>query len=420
MESNLYFTNDDRFGRLLKENAPLPSEAFNRRIADTLLEIRTPAPSRIRSFALKKPLAFVAIMALILALCVGTAFAAVELFRNVFGNAETQIEEKIGTAQEQYPELKEGMEGMAPEDAAALDAKLDFEATSDASMRAIMQAVSCNAVIVGQESAGIILSEFSVYDAEGVELVLARHLYFGLAMPIEMSFEKSATVCIDGYEVLAIRSEMPLKSSQTEQYALFECIPNRSAQGLPVQSLITLEMGGAAFCFRYDWSEKSVAVPQSDEELLSWLSEAEGLKVSVLEAGCVYPSGSVTKDGFTVQLCELAIDGNVLRLSAEISADGDKIGMRALVNDIAITIRGYEYRIGVELFVVRLLPDDFDFSTGTTQRISYELTLPYHANELKGEELLFGFTLKARAQAAEWQPQYDYTETPFEFVIKIA
>ena len=423
MTSEAYGSHD-ALGILLKENRPEPNAVCTARIEHTLCDIARPRPSRIRLFALRRPLAFAAILILILALCVGTAFALEALFRNVFGNARTRIEVKMENAREQYPALRQEiaeMEETKPEQAAALDSKLDFEATSDAVSRSILQRVAENAVVVGQQSGGIILSEFAVYDTRGMAKEVARHLFLGCAASADADMRGLApVVCIDGYTMTARYWDVPFKNNGEEQYAIYEFEPNRSADGLPAQSLIAVAMGGVEFCFRYDWETKAVKLPDSVTDRQSWLLESEERKAKIANSlPCVCLTGPVMLYGVTVSVTDIMLDGNVMRIFASIGADESMRGHSGAVQDIAMTIKGRAYQWGVSLNGVRVLPDDFDFSKELSKQACWDITLPFHANELAGEELIFGFTLGTGGKTDSEEPEYAATLRPLAFRLKV-
>ncbi|MEN6470107.1 MAG: hypothetical protein ABFC62_01435 [Clostridiaceae bacterium] len=389
----------DALGLLLKEIRPMPNAAFTARVEHVLCDIAQPRPSRIGRFALRRPLTFAAILILVLALCAGTALALEALFRNVFGNAQVSIEEKTEDARAQYPALREEIaeaEEKEPEKAAALDSKLDFEATNDAILRSVMWHVAENAVVVGEQSGGVLLSEFAVYDVPGMAEEVARRLFLGCAAPADADLKSLCpSVYIDGYLMAARYWDVPWKNSGKEQYAIYEFEPNRSASGLPAQSLITVEMGGTQFCFRYDWETKAVALPAGDAERQGWLAESERLEAATAASlPCVCLTGAVTLSGVTVSVSDVALDENVLRISADIAADESIRGHYGAVTDITVTVKGRAYKMGVSLNVIRVLPDDFDFSKELTKQACWDITLPFHANELAGEELVFAFTLR--------------------------
>lgn len=59
-----------------------------------------------------------------------------------------------------YPSIRAEIENDTSEQASEMDMWLDFQATEDAVMLRVMEAISDNAVAVGQQEGELILSEF--------------------------------------------------------------------------------------------------------------------------------------------------------------------------------------------------------------------------------------------------------------------
>lgn len=422
MEYRSLFSNNDALGMLLKENRPKPNQQYEQKIAETLWSIRMPERKSIRAFAIGRHLAFAALIVLILALGVGTAFAMELLFRNVFGNASSQIEERINEAQEQYPAIRDGMEDMTEEEAVALDMKMGFEATNDSIIRSIMESVARNAGIVGQQDeSGLILSEFSIYDTNGIVStdIQSRHMYIGFAYPSEQQVKTDGVLYVDGYRMTINQWDVPLLASDTERYAIYECIPNHNKGGLGDTSLFTVVVGDSQFCFRYNWLENTIQTPKDTLEKEKWVLENEALHQKRNAEGCVCLNDTITLDGITITVTDVSVKDNILRVVADVTGFEALIGKKTITTDMEMTIKGYTYRIGIDLFVNRILPDDFGFSGSLYQKACWEFTLPFHASELVGEEFNLHFKMKTRDQSSEWQPEYDYVVSSFKYCFVI-
>ncbi len=119
----------------------------------------------------------------------------------------------------------------------------------------------------------------SVEQTDGRQMRLSQiafdngKLYFAFAAPRGMSFDEAPVIRLNG-QSLAVGDEsgfIGLRTSETEHYAFCSVCPDP----LQKETLITVENGGAFFCFRYLPAENRVKLP-SDAERTQWLIEGNG------------------------------------------------------------------------------------------------------------------------------------------------
>ena len=116
-----------------------------------------------------------------------------------------------------------------------------------------------NAVKVDQTDGKMRLDQISDFDGQ---------LFFAFAAPRGMSFDEAPVIKLDR-QSLAVGDEtefLGLRETETEHYAIYAIHPG-PLQG---ERMITVENGGAFFCFRYLPAENRVKLP-SDAERTQWL-----------------------------------------------------------------------------------------------------------------------------------------------------
>ena len=104
METEIMMRTDE-LAVLLKKGRMLPDAMFESRVSDALWKIQSKQStfSRVRGFAVRKPLPFAAVLLLALGLIVGCAIGIMALFRGVFQNAKDSAEEHHQVFISAYP-----------------------------------------------------------------------------------------------------------------------------------------------------------------------------------------------------------------------------------------------------------------------------------------------------------------------------
>ena len=414
METEIMMRTDE-LAVLLKKGRMLPDAMFESRVSDALWKIQSKQStfSRVRGFAVRKPLPFAAVLLLALGLIVGCAIGIMALFRGVFHNAQDSAEEHHQVFISAYPSAHAEIDSLPSEKAAEIEARLDFEAAWDLAMQRVMRQIVENSVVIGQQSENIILSEFAVCDTPGTETTVARHLYFGFALPKDTKIPDEIQVSIDGNVQTAAFFDVPMKASEAEQYAIYDLPLIGDPIALPEDSLIAVRIGNAAFCFRYCWNGKTVVLPKDEAETAVWLSIAETAPEPVTVVCLTDP---IFHDGLTMYLTDLTItDDNKLEFAAVVVADESMRDGMTDVFDLSLGIKGQTYRTGISLLATRITPSDLYYMDNLTQSMRWEIALPYPPNQLRGEEITITIPLRFRIDNEEWSDN-----TTFSFQIKIS
>lgn len=121
-----------------------------------------------------------------------------------------------------------------------------------------------NAVKVDQTDGKMRLDQITYFEGQ---------LFFAFAAPRGVSFDEAPVIKLDK-QSLAVGNEtefLGLKETETEHYAIYAILPGP----LQKETLITVENGGAFFCFRYLPAENRVKLP-SDAERTQWLIDGNG------------------------------------------------------------------------------------------------------------------------------------------------
>lgn len=314
-------------------------------------------------------------------------------FRNVFGNAHATIEAQIEEYERMYDARRAEMENMTEEEAGALDSRMDFEITY---LRSVRNAFSSEeGTHACMESCGIILSEGVLYQG-------GERFTFGFAAPGDTDFSAlDIAVFIDGYPTAAYPAGYPLTQGENERYAIYTVRRIRDYAPMPETSLVEVRLGTANFVFRTGWRAWEPSFPQTQEQAREWLDEARALREAIpVNYACVsVGETNQTFDGLTFTLTGVSLEDYMLRVSGEITLEE---GFDAAAEPgcdifgIRLRIRGTQYEIGSTLFVRRVTPTDFIFGTDETYPTCWEMELPFHPNEILGEEIALAFEMPTR------------------------
>lgn len=398
---------------LLKANRPVPDAGYQTRVADTLRSLPVP---RTRPFAVRRPLLFAAILLLLLASSVGAGFALQALFRNVFFGSAAKLEERIDEQHAQLEQMHEGLEALPEESAGEAEEWIDFQEQSSRHTHRILSELAEYATVIGQAQDGMILSEFAVYDTPGMESIAARHLCFGISAPADAALPETVLLTLDGLAFSAYLFDR--ETADSEQFAVYDCIPMLEPQALPKASLLVLAVNDDRFCFRCTWETQTVTLPQSDAERIAWLAQSAALSDAAAHASCVCLTAPIVRDGLTVSITDLSLDGNRLIIDADILAAPELSGKHADVWDHQLRIRSRTFSIGVSLFVTRLMHDDFDFSVSLANHAKWAIDLPYAPGTLSGEVITFSFHILTQ-DLENRSPQETPDKTSFSFELRM-
>ena len=407
MEYSYILEKNDAFAQLMKESRPLPDAAFVSCVQSTLGGLSEKRWDGVRLLRRRRPVAFAAIVALLLLLCACTAYAAVSLYKNVFGQASEQMREAKEQHEAAYPSIRAEIENDTSEQASEMDMWLDFQATEDAGMLHVMEAISDNAVAVGQQEGAFILSEVCFYTPSGTKDTVMQQLFVGMVAPMQKEMPESIEIAVNGHVKEAWKDNFPLKSSDTERYAIYS-IP--WMQELPDDMLIMIRTQGDDFCFKYDRQSAQALLPKDEQERQAWLSESARLSEQVglpLKVG--FDKAPVTVMGITADIQDISIDNSALTVMLSLTAaEGSSGSVR--FNNITVNIDGMPYRIGENLFVKRVLPDDVDLSSGDSAETCWEIQLPVSPGDLEGKKIGFSVNIKVQELADGWKQEYDEAE----------
>lgn len=407
MEYSYILEKNDVFAQLMKESRPLPDAAFVSCVRSTLGSLSEKRWDGVRLFRCRRPFAFAAIVALLLLLCACTAYAAVSLYRNVFGQAKEQMRETKEQHEAAYPSIRAEIENDTSEQAGKIDMWLDFQATEDAGMLRVMEAISDNAVAVGQQEGSLILSEFCFYTASGTKDTVMQQLFVGMVAPLQKEMPDSIEIAVNGHAKEAWKENFPLKGSDTERYAIYS-IP--WMQELPDAMLITARTQESDFCFKYDRQREKALLPKDEQERQAWFSESARLSEQVgLPLKVDFDKAPVTVKGITADVKDISIDNSALTVMLSLTAaEGSSGSVR--FNNITVNIDGTTYRIGENLFVKRVLPDDVDLCSGDSAETCWEIQLPVSPGNLEGKCIGFSVNVKVQELADGWKQEYEEAE----------
>ena len=394
---------DDALRRALKASLPEPGAAFDARINSCLASLprETETGSGRFAFFRSRPLLAAALVLLLLALMAGAAYAATTLFHNVFGKAKDSVNESIEQFNEYYPQAREDMESMSPEEAAQLDNELDYESEKLAWQKFLLDHLGENAVTLGAKLGKLDISEFAVFDDPvGVNITVSRFLYFGAAAPARVQMPDVLDVTVDGLKFEAVKADIDIAPTGNEQYAIYRCWTVCSADALSETSLIAVSNGKDRYCFAYCWEEGSAVLPKDDAELEAWLAEIDAMSAKLAELTCEcvgYRSPSLGMD-FVLTKLEI-VNGNELILEADAKADEYAIGK--YYSDYGFWLD--KLQMGAGLYISRQLPTDYHFTEDVTEgKLSLKITLPFDMNAVSGEK----HTLHLRYMFQDGDPRY--------------
>lgn len=407
MEFSYILDKKDAFARLMKENRPLPDAAFICRVQSTLGNLPKKKLDGVRLFRRRRPFAFAAIAALIILLCACTAYAAVSLYKNVFGQAREQMRETKEQHEAAYPSIRAEIENDASEQAREMDMWLDFQATEDAVMLRVMEAISDNAVAVGQQEGELILSEFCFYTPAGTNDVVTQRLFVGMAAPLQRKIPDSVEIAVNGHMKEAVKESFPLKGNDTEHYAVYS---TPWMQELPCNILITLSAQDSDFCFKYDRQADKVQLPKDEPERKAWLSESARLSELVgLPLKIAFDGAPVTVMGITAAVKDVSVDDSALTVMLSLTA-GEGASGSVRLGSIKVNIDGKTYRMGENLLVKRLLPDDVELHPMHSAETCWEIQLPISPENIDGRSIGFSVNVKVQELTEGWQQEYEEAE----------
>lgn len=376
---------DDALGKLLSENKPVPDQAFCLTVQKVISGLSEKKGWRIRAFRVKRPLAYGLLVASVsLLLCACATFTAVNLYRRVFKSALIGTEEQAVLHQSEYPEQRQQVEALPPEEAAEMDAWLDFRATEDAAALANMRGVVENAVPIGQRSNEIILSEFSAFSLQGEDESGCANLYFGVAAPSTKRLPEELTVTINGREAKGALWDVPTQHTDDEQLHIYE-VTYPQLGWLPKQALLSVFVEAESFVFQYDFEKSTALLPTTAAEKEEWLAENEQA-LAALKRYCEGVTIACADEphlahGVTATISTVALQENALRVTLGLRSDtADE--MRFDIQKLSLSLHDVTYERGRSLFVTRETPDSGELHAFQTQEATWKIILPCPVEEV--------------------------------------
>lgn len=405
MMSNKYIQRDDDLRRLLSENKPVPNQEFCFAVKTTVSRLSEKKGIGIQTLRVRRPVIYAVLLGLVcLLLTACTAYAAISLYRRVFQEGIRGTEEQINTHHSSYSEQREQMEGLSPEAAAHMDTWLDFQATEDAGMLAILRGVAESAIPIEQIAKDAILSEFSVYTSPGMEENGGADLYFGVVAPANQLLPEEISVKVNGRKKMGIQWNVPMQSTNNEQYRIYT-IPFSQIGWLPDQALISVFIADESFVFQYDFTNGSRHLPKDNTEREQWLEENERMQSKLEE----FRSGlTITNvnDARTVHDIEVSVSsveliGDSLCITVSLhSVASEKLHFD--MRRIALSVQGVDYERGHNLFVFSETMDSGDLSPLQTQDVIWHILMPCAIEELNAaSNLTLSFVMSIQKNVGE-------------------
>lgn len=337
------------------------------------------------------------------------------LFGNVFGNAAATIYAEAADFYRTYAQRKAGLASMDTEEAGQIDTQMDGHVTIYASIMNLFSPKGGTHACM--RSGDIIFSECAMMQG-GLTLLL------GFASDEHPFSKGDIQVYYDGYPMEAGLNAYPLEQGKREQYAIYTVTRTRSAASLPEESLVEIRFNGANFVFRTGWNSWEPTFPQAEAEAEAWLLEAQALREAVPAGYSCHSLGDISRtvDGLTFTITNFTVSANKLRIYGDIAAeDGfdSSTQIRGDISQTGLLIGGHWYgedremRLGVRA----VMEMGFDLMPNKTSSTCWEITLPFHASELVGEEIVLAFTIPTQDQNLVWQEAKD--ARVFKFTFKI-
>lgn len=187
-----------------------------------------------------------------------------DVSQGVFDAAYAQILTEQYEFDRTYDMRRAQMQTMSEEEAEALDVEMETEENFLHQRFVRIERLWQNKVSVGQKDGRMRLDQISDFDGQ---------LFFAFAAPRGMSFDEAPVIKLNGqsYGTGNETEFFGLRETETEHYAIYAIHPGP----LQKETLITVENGGAFFCFRYLPAENRVKLP-SDAERTQWLIDGNG------------------------------------------------------------------------------------------------------------------------------------------------
>ena len=187
-----------------------------------------------------------------------------DVSQGVFDAAYAQILTEQYEFDRTYDMRRAQMQTMSEEEAEALDVEMETEENFLHQRFVRIERLWQNKVSVGQKDGRMRLDQISDFDGQ---------LFFAFAALRGTAFDEAPVIRLNGqsYGTGNETEFLGLRETQTEHYAIYAIHPGP----LQKETLITVENGGAFFCFRYLPAENRVKLP-SDAERTQWLIDGNG------------------------------------------------------------------------------------------------------------------------------------------------
>lgn len=385
---------DDALKGLLKRGRPEPDAAFSGTVRETLAGLPDGGAGARRSFAVRRPLLIILIVLLTLVIGTGVAFAA-GAFGDVFGSALSKAQNERQEYLESYDEKREEIENMEdPMDAAIADNEMDAKSEHDVYALAALTGAEEHSVEINQTDGELTLSQFSAVVLDAYRPgEFHWTMYVGFAAPKGFSYEHELNLRADGMSVRGELTDFAAQSSDTEEYAIYECVTCINFNAMHETSLVSVECGGHTFCFLYCWKDESFILPSDDAQRAEWHERNLALTAEYSALHVAPKPGGAEADGFYAKLVGGSLEGNVVTLSVEITISPELSGYTVNLFELGVTVDGAWYDHEWPTFIWPRTP--YDFSVDPSRIVTFKLVLPECPTDLVGEELTLNFTLFA-------------------------
>ena len=384
MKSDLSAERDERLERLLREARPEPDAAFSAGVRTALAGLPS-GGTRVRR--VPKAVIILAVILITLALGMGVAYAS-GVFRNIFGSARANVEERIEEYEATYDEKREQMQEMDEMESAELDMEMDWQSMKNAGDLIAMTMAEQHAVEIEQEVSGLVLSEFSAAVHGQYEPGWIWQMYMSFSAPADYEYVYDMRVTVDGMELSGNRADLPVTpTEETVNPAIYECWTTLDWTALPETSLITVELDGRSFCFVYKWSDESFVLPKNDAEREEWLDTSRKLTEAFTALKVTPITGGLYANDIHASVVSAEFVGNRLVLKLEVSVPDS-------LRNHDINIFSADLRIGETYWDSGALGYDhrlsrLNFSEDNTKHPTVTLTAPLSPLSLAGAEFTF-------------------------------
>ena len=151
-------------------------------------------------------------------------------------------------------------------------------------------------------------------------------------------------------------------------------------------------------------------LPKDEPERKAWLSESARLSELVgLPLKIAFDGAPVTVMGITAAVKDVSVDDSALTVMLSLTA-GEGASGSVRLGSIKVNIDGKTYRMGENLLVKRLLPDDVELHPMHSAETCWEIQLPISPENIDGRSIGFSVNVKVQELTEGWQQEYEEAE----------